>query len=103
VRMRAGIIVARTRSARACVDISDGLADAARQVAAASRTGVVIDAASIPVHPGARDWVARSGGESLPLALSGGEDYELLFAVAPRRRRAFLGAMKRCQGLPVTL
>ena len=35
-------------------------------------------------------------------AITGGEDYELLFAVSPRRRRAFMGAMSRCAPLTAT-
>jgi thiamine-monophosphate kinase len=103
-RLRCGIIVARTRSARACVDLSDGLSDAALQLAAASGTGAVIEAACIPVHPGARSWWAtRTSADLQTVAVSGGEDYELLFAVAPRRRRAFLAGLNRCRGLQVTL
>jgi thiamine-monophosphate kinase len=102
-RLRCGVIVARNRGARACMDLSDGLADGARQIARASGTGVVLDAGAIPVHPGARAWSERTSSDPLALALSGGEDYELLFAVAPRRRRTFFGAVRRCPGIEVTL
>ena len=61
------------------MDISDGLADAVSQLAAASGTGARIHSSKVPV-----DVMA-----TLEQALSGGEDYELLFAVPPRRRRAF--------------
>jgi thiamine-monophosphate kinase len=101
-RLRCGVIVGRNRAASACVDLSDGLADGARQIARASGTGVVIDADAVPVHPGARAWADRAGREPLALALSGGEDYELLFAVPPRRRSRFLGAVRRCPDITVT-
>jgi thiamine monophosphate kinase len=38
----------------------------------------------------------------LTWALSGGEDYELLFAVPKRRTRSFLAAAKRWADLQVT-
>ena len=101
-RVRCGRIVAASRAASACVDLSDGLSDAARQIADASRVGVVIDAAAIPVHPGASAWADRTGIDPAAFALAGGEDYELLFAVPPRQSRRFAGATRRCRDLPVT-
>jgi thiamine-monophosphate kinase len=85
------------------MDLSDGLADAARQIAEASGTGVTLDAGTIPVTPGAMAWIGRDGADPVETALSGGEDYELLFAVSPRRRRAFLAGMRHCRPVPVTL
>jgi thiamine-monophosphate kinase len=101
-RLRAGVTAARSRSVNAAIDLSDGLADAVRQMALASGTGAVVDATSVPVHPGTRAWAERTGADPLSLALSGGEDYELLFAVSRRRRRGFLAAAQRWTGLPVT-
>jgi len=78
-RLQCGQQVAWNRVASACMDISDGLADAVVQMAAASGTGARILSSKIPVDVAA----------TLDLALSGGEDYELLFAVPLRRRRGF--------------
>jgi thiamine-monophosphate kinase len=94
-RLRMGLVIARNRAATAAIDLSDGLADGARQIAAASRCGVVIEAGRVPMHPGVGRWAQRSAADPLPLALSGGEDYELLFAVSPRQRRAFEAAAKK--------
>jgi thiamine-monophosphate kinase len=102
-RLRCGLVIGRGRAAAACMDLSDGLADAAGQVAAASGTGVVLMAEALPVHAGVASWCSRSGGDALGLALSGGEDYELLFAVRPRQRRAFLSAARQFRGVPATL
>jgi thiamine-monophosphate kinase len=64
----------------ALIDVSDGLAGDVAHIAAASGVQVVLDAASIPVHP-----VLHAGtvSDPLALALSGGEDYELCFAAPP--------------------
>ncbi len=90
-RLRTGIVVANNRSASACMDLSDGLADAVLQVCEASGCGADIDLATIPVHPGA----------TREQALTGGEDYELLFAVPRRRTRLFLAAITQAGEVPV--
>src|SRR5262249_12436800 len=100
-RLTCGIQVGRNRAASACVDLSDGLADAARQIADASEIGVVVDAAALPVHPGARAFAAAAGVDATRIALSGGEDHELLIAVGPRQLRAFHAVMARCGDLCV--
>jgi thiamine-monophosphate kinase len=101
-RVRCGVVVARSRAATAAIDLSDGLAAAARQLAEASGTGVEIEASRLPIHPAVPEAARGAGRDALELALTGGEDYELLFAVAPRRRRAFLAAASRAGRLPVT-
>ncbi|HYN07241.1 MAG TPA: thiamine-phosphate kinase [Vicinamibacterales bacterium] len=101
-RLAMGLAIGRNRAAVAAIDLSDGLADGARQLAHAGGTGVVIEADAIPIHAGSRRWAARSSGDALSLALSGGEDYELLFLVRPRQRRAFLAAAQKGGRLPVT-
>ena len=91
-RLSLGMLLGRNRAARACVDLSDGLADGIRQIGSASGVGAVVDASAIPVEPGA----------SLQDALSGGEDYELLFAVAPKLRRRFEGVRRLTKDVAVT-
>jgi thiamine-monophosphate kinase len=109
-RMRFGLIAGRTRAATACMDLSDGLADAVRQLAGASGTGAVVEAEALPIHPGAAEIFSgesKQSGEAPPLqaalkaALSGGEDYELLLAVSRRSQRRFL-AVQRLSGVPAT-
>jgi thiamine-monophosphate kinase len=101
-RLRTGVIVANNRAASACMDVSDGLADAARQIAEASGCGVELNSDVIPIHPGARNWAAASGSDALSLAYSGGEDYELLFAVPKRRIRVFLAAIRQAGEVDAT-
>jgi len=101
-RTRCGRIVGRTRAASACIDLSDGLADAVRRLAEGCGAGAVIEAEAVPVHAGLQAWAAARGLDATTTAISGGEDYELAFAVSPRRRNRFLGATRRCKDLPVT-
>ena len=82
-RLRDAWAVARDRAARAAVDLSDGLADAVRQLTAASGVGARIDAASLPIEPGARAWFHACGQDPVLAAIGASDDYEMLFAVPP--------------------
>jgi thiamine-monophosphate kinase len=61
---------------RTAIDISDGLVADMGQVCKASQVGARIDISRVPVHPLVRE---NFGDKALEMALSGGEDYELLF------------------------
>jgi thiamine-monophosphate kinase len=61
----------------AAIDISDGLVADLEHICAESRVGAVIQVDRVPVHPEVKRAFKQ---EALALALSGGEDYELLFA-----------------------
>jgi thiamine-monophosphate kinase len=101
-RARLGMVVGRNRAASACMDLSDGLTDAVRQIAEASGTGAKIDLSAVPVHPGARAWFASVGEDPLGRSLQGGDDYELLMAVPPRAKKRFLSATRLARGVEVT-
>ena len=82
-RVRLGVALGRNRAARACIDLSDGLGDAVHQLAAASDIGARIDADALPIHPAARAWCTASGADAIASAISGGDDYELVFTAPP--------------------
>jgi thiamine-monophosphate kinase len=92
-RTRFGMVLGRNRAARACVDLSDGLADGVRQLGEASGLGAIVEGGAVPIEP---------GGARLQDALSGGEDYELLFAASPKLRRRLAGVLRVNQDLAVT-
>lgn len=91
-RVRFGMLLGRNHVARACIDLSDGLADGVRQIGESSGFGAMIDAGALPIEPGA----------SLCEALTGGEDYELLFAVSPKTRRRLDGVRRLVKDLAIT-
>lgn len=91
-RTRFGLSLGRNRAARACIDLSDGLADGVRQIGEASGLGAIVDADALPIEDGA----------TLRDALGGGEDYELLFAVSPRMRSRLKHARRLASDLAVT-
>ena len=68
--------------ASACIDVSDGLLADAGRLASASRAGAELAWADVPLS---QPLLAVSGEErARELALGGGDDYELCFAVPPR-------------------
>jgi thiamine-monophosphate kinase len=93
-RIRLGVLLGRNRAASACMDLSDGLADAVHTVTAASGVGATVEADALPIDAAARHWFERSGVDPVETALSGGDDYELLVAVHPRHRRRFEAAVR---------
>ena len=101
-RTRLGALLGRTRTARACMDLSDGLADAARQMAEASGTGVRLDAAALPVDAGARRWFTERGTDPVRTAVASGDDYELLFAVPAKGGRRITAVGRQARGLLLT-
>ena len=101
-RTRLGSALGRMRAASACMDLSDGLADAVHQIAEASGAGARIDAAKLPLHPGAVEWFAGTGCDPLERSIRGGDDYELLFSVPPRRRGRLRGVHHVIHGLSLT-
>ncbi len=101
-RTRIGAILGRTRTATACMDLSDGLADAVTAIATAGGTGAIVDANAIPVPDAARLWFAAQGLDPVEASLAGGDDYELLFAVSPRRHGRFRTLVRQARGIPIT-
>ena len=101
-RLRMGLLVARNRVASAGMDLSDGLADGVHQIAEASGLGASVDADALPIEPAARDWFSRHGDDATTATLTGGDDYELLIAVKPKRGRR-LAAARRHGDVPLTL
>jgi thiamine-monophosphate kinase len=101
-RARIGALLGRTRAASACMDLSDGLADAVTQLANASGTGATIDALLLPIHPGAASWFTAAGEDAVAACMAGGDDYELLFAVPRRTRTRLRGVLYESRGVPIT-
>ncbi len=87
-RLRLGRLA--RRYAHASCDISDGFPQDLGHILERSRVGAVVEVGRLPVSPA----VARCG-IPIEVALTGGEDYELIHAVSPRRAAAFEAACRR--------
>lgn len=71
--------------AHACLDVSDGLVADCGHMADASKTGIELRAADVPLAAAAQAAVAN-GRASLADLLTAGDDYELVFTAAPADR-----------------
>jgi thiamine-monophosphate kinase len=92
-RIALGQWLAKNGLASAMMDLSDGLSSDLQRLCAASGVGAHIEAGSLPCTS------RRDREDALALALNGGDDYELLFAVRPRNARKIT---RRFRGLALT-
>ena len=68
----------------ALIDISDGLASEIRHICTESKVGAVIEKEKIPLSAEVRRAGQLLKKDPSEYALNGGEDYELLFTIAPQ-------------------
>jgi thiamine-monophosphate kinase len=65
------------------IDISDGLSSEIHHICEASKVGCLLEELKIPVHEETIKVAQEEGAPYSLFALSGGEDYELLFTLNP--------------------
>ena len=70
---------------RCAMDVSDGLVSDVEKLCAASKVSASIDIDAVPVHPFLKETFPDSWSQ---LALTGGEDYELVFTADQSTMRA---------------
>jgi thiamine-monophosphate kinase len=87
-RVREALALAEATSLHAMIDLSDGLAIDLHRLCTESCCGAVLWADAIPLT--AEAHVTSDGRLPLEHALGDGEDFELLFAVAPEEGRRLL-------------
>jgi len=92
-RLALGQWLAHNRLPSAMMDLSDGLSTDLPRLCAASRVGATIDSSCLPLTS------QTDRRRALELALHGGDDYELLFAVSPRKASLL---PRRFRGLKLT-
>jgi len=81
---------------KAAIDISDGLIADLNHLCRASQVGARLDIDRIPIHPAVKK---DFDNKSLEMALSGGEDYELLFTASAE----VIDRVKTKASLPITV
>ena len=79
--------------ASAALDVSDGLLQAAKDLALASEVSLRLRAETFPPAAALEELDAQT---RLALTLEGGDDYELLFCAPPEKRAAIHSAGKEC-------
>ncbi len=99
-RLELGRRLAETGLASAALDVSDGLAADLGHIAEESGLAAEIEAGAVPLSAAATAALG-SAPERLPELLGGGDDYELLFTVAPGRAGE-VAALAAALDLPLT-
>ncbi len=77
--------------ASAAIDVSDGLAGDFAKLCRASKVSSVIEAASVPLSDAAKTVIAADPS-MLEIALTGGDDYEIICTVPPHKADSFRAA-----------
>lgn len=85
--------------ASSAMDLSDGLYSDIQHLLHRSKVGVSMDIDKLPLSQALRDSCDMN--TAIALALSGGEDYELLFTV-PENKKGTLDVLLSPYGVPVT-
>lgn len=65
------------------IDVSDGVASEIFHICKQSGVGAVVEESGVPIHPDAQFRAISFNLDPITCALSGGEDYELLFTIDP--------------------
>jgi thiamine-monophosphate kinase len=97
-RLAAGALLAKRNVASAMIDISDGLIQDLGHICQASGVGANIRQDTLPLSSAYRALAGKTGMQH---ALSGGEDYELLFCAGPRQRKR-IATLGKQAGVPIT-
>ena len=91
-RVSVGCALADQRLATAMIDVSDGLLQDLGHLCEASHVGALVEADRLPLS----DAYRTVAGSDYTPALTGGEDYELLFSVPRAARRAIRNVAGAC-------
>lgn len=98
-----GLRLAQSGVVTAAIDVSDGLAADLGHLCRASGVGAEIEAEAIPTTATLRRWCEADGSDALELALTGGEDYVLLFTASSRAEdRSALSRIMKSDGTQVS-
>jgi thiamine-monophosphate kinase len=100
-RLKLGQAIAKHHWATAMIDVSDGLLMDTSHLLQESGVGVRVWEDRIPLSKLYQKWIHSFSKDPFQLALSGGEDYELLFTSSPKMRER-ISSLARSLKIPIT-
>ncbi|MGB9628169.1 MAG: thiamine-phosphate kinase [Thermodesulfobacteriota bacterium] len=100
-RITLGQRIAQQGLATSMIDVSDGLLIDTKHLLEESNVGARIWLSRIPLSSLYRKWIRLYSKDPYHLALSGGEDYELLFTSPPEARKA-ISKLASTLKIPIT-
>ena len=95
-RLEVGRMVAERGVASSMIDVSDGLFRDLEKLTSEHGLGAEVSLADLPLSPGFLSLSGRLSEDAYRLAVSGGEDYELLFTSSAENRAAVEDISRLC-------
>lgn len=93
LRAMSALLQSDRGAVHAAMDLSDGLSGDAQHIAGRSQVRLRLDAKELPISDATHEVAQELGLDARQLALSGGEDYELLLCLAPGAFETMKGAV----------
>lgn len=100
--VESAFLVARVKIG-SMIDISDGLSSELSRLREASGAGFVIEEEKLPLHPALVKRAQETGFSATALALSSGEEYELLFTCPASEEKKLLAWNRGHRKVPFTV
>lgn len=89
--------------ANAMIDVSDGLASEVRHICEQSKLGSEVYFEKIPLHLETKLCATKLGQSAENWALSGGEDFELIFTITPENYQKMLANLTEREQKEITI
>jgi thiamine-monophosphate kinase len=102
-RLSESNLIAKSKLATSMIDISDGLLGDVSHICDESKVGVVIYEKQVPVLASVTQVEKQLANKSLSLAITGGEDYELLMTASPDAAEKIIKIVKEKTGTDVSV
>lgn len=102
-RLTEASVIAQLQLATSMIDISDGLASDIRHICDQSKVGAEIYEDKIPLNKSTIQIARQLKRDPLTFALTGGEDYELLFTVQEKNADKIISSVNEKTGTPVSI
>ena len=102
-RLKEAQIIAGKQCATSMIDISDGLGADLNHICESSKVGARIYEEKIPVNDEVREVAKELNKNELELAISGGEDYELMFTAPKNMTSDIVSAVKQGTGTEISV